>query len=323
MSRNYAIDFIRAVAMIIIVTCHFLSFGGVPGLSSVGHYLGGVGNFIFFSVSALLFGIAYEKKGFSAFKPEYFMKKRLARLFSSLWPFLVVVLLIYFVVGVHLSPLKIIMNFLGMGWFGKLPYIGHLWFITMIIFCYCMYVCISKFCNREFKPYIWVILLILCIIFQTLLDYINLPGTIFIILLLSLYLFLNSSRIMERIDACKWIYLVPLTIVTNALAVWAYSVSEYLGVTITHWAGYIAGTFLFTFLFKLGKKVKNGKMVLFLSLTGYEIYLVHHCLCVGPLSVINVTDYVALNYIVLWIVTIGIGCSLKFVGDRLNKLIVE
>lgn len=96
-----------------------------------------------------------------------------------------------------------------------------------------------------------------------------------------------------------------------------------LRVTITHWAGYIAGTFLFTFLFKLGKKVKNGKMVLFLSLTGYEIYLVHHCLCVGPLSVINVTDYVVLNYIVLWIVTIGIGCSLKFVGDRLNKLIVE
>lgn len=36
------------------------------------------------------------------------------------------------------------MKFVGLGWFGKLPNIGHLWFATMIIFCYIMYIYVTK-----------------------------------------------------------------------------------------------------------------------------------------------------------------------------------
>ena len=84
MQRNNAIDFTRATAMIIIVSCHYLSFGGINGFNDLGHYMGYVGNFIFFAVSALLFGVVYERKGTNAFESKPFLKKRLSRLFSSL-----------------------------------------------------------------------------------------------------------------------------------------------------------------------------------------------------------------------------------------------
>lgn len=255
------------------------------------------------------------------------MKKRLTRLFSSLWPFLIVILTIYYFCGVQLNPLKIIMNFVGMGWFGKLPYIGHLWFITMIIFCYCMYVVICKFSKIVISCYKWIILLMIGIIFQTLLDIIHLPGTVFVILIYSLFIFLNSSKILQRIKQTKWSVLICLTIITNIVAVMAYYEQKTLGTTIVHWAGYMAGAFLFVTLMKLGNDINCRQHVrggiMFLSQTSYEVYLVHHCLCVGTLSVIKMTNSAILNYIILLCFSFSLGWLLKCIGDKLNKLILN
>lgn len=144
MNRDSTFDVARSVAIVIIVNCHFFLFGGCDGMGQIGGYLGGVGNFIFFAISAVLFGLRYEQKGASAFETKPFMKKRLVRLFASLWPFLIAILTIYSFIGVEYNVVKAAMNFVGLGWFGKLPNIGHLWFVTMIIFCYTMYVCVAK-----------------------------------------------------------------------------------------------------------------------------------------------------------------------------------
>lgn len=116
----------------------------IYGVSEIGRFLADTGNFIFFAISAVLFGLRYGQKGASAFETKPFMKKRLVRLFASLWPFLIAILTIYSFIGVEYNIVKAAMNFVGLGWFGKLPNIGHLWFVTMIIFCYIMYVCVAK-----------------------------------------------------------------------------------------------------------------------------------------------------------------------------------
>lgn len=324
MQRNNAIDLTRAVAMLVIVTCHFLSFKGIEGVAYIGHYLGYVGNFIFFAVSALLFGMQYEKMGVQPFEPNLFMKKRLVRLFASLWPYLIVVLTIYYFCGVHLNPIKVAMNFVGMGWFGKLPDIGHLWFVTMIIFCYCMYVVYSKWLTtKQIGGGIWAIVLVVSVLLQTILDYRHLPGTLFIILFYSLWIFKNSSYLLECIESCKWYILIPFAIVVNGTAVYACFYSDSLGTTLVHWTGYLAGATLFFVLMKFGRNVKCGKSVMFLSLTGYEIYLVHHGLCCGTLSVIHVTDYAVVNYVILWLASIFFGWILKQVGDTINSKIMK
>lgn len=45
--HNIAIDYVRGVAMMVIVTCHFFMFGGVPGWEPLGQWFAGVGNFLF------------------------------------------------------------------------------------------------------------------------------------------------------------------------------------------------------------------------------------------------------------------------------------
>ncbi len=144
MNRNYSFDIVRFFAIIMIVSCHFFIFGGFKYGMLLGGYFGGTGNFIFFAISAILFGLRYESKGASAFVPKPFLIKRLVRLFASLWPFLIAVLTIYTCIGVEYSPLRAAMNFVGLSWFAKFPNIGHLWFVTMIILCYIMYVVCAK-----------------------------------------------------------------------------------------------------------------------------------------------------------------------------------
>lgn len=149
MKHNIVVDYIRGVAIILIVTCHFLIFGGVRGWEPLGQWLAGIGNFLFFALSALLFGLQYNEKGSAYFLPLAFFKKRFMRLFPALWIFLLIWITIQiFVFKVYLDPLKIILNFLGFCWFAKLQDIGHLWFVTMIILCYIM---ICGFANKKMK----------------------------------------------------------------------------------------------------------------------------------------------------------------------------
>ena len=144
MKRYISFDFTRAVAIVIIVSCHFILFGGCGYNPHLGRFLAEMGNTMFFGISALLFGLQYEKKGKSAFEPKSFLNKRLSRIFASLWPYLVFVLSALCLLGVSFNPAKVVMNFVGLGWFAKLPNLGHLWFVTMIIICYVMYIIASN-----------------------------------------------------------------------------------------------------------------------------------------------------------------------------------
>ena len=45
----------------------------------------------------------------------------------------------------EVSVTQVIMNFMGLGWAFSLPNNGHLWFVTMIILCYLMYIITSRY----------------------------------------------------------------------------------------------------------------------------------------------------------------------------------
>jgi peptidoglycan/LPS O-acetylase OafA/YrhL len=53
-NRNYSLDYIRVVAILMIVICHYCLFSSLD--SGVGRFLAGVGNMVFFMLSALLYG---------------------------------------------------------------------------------------------------------------------------------------------------------------------------------------------------------------------------------------------------------------------------
>lgn len=144
--RYVAIDTARGVAIVMIVTCHYLLFEGIPGAGALGRATANTGNFIFFAISAILFGLQLEKKGTCIFTFQPFLVKRMIRLFASLWPFLFVLISIYLCLQQKVSVVQGIVNFIGLGWVSSLPCNGHLWFVTMIIFCYLMYILSAKSC---------------------------------------------------------------------------------------------------------------------------------------------------------------------------------
>lgn len=323
MNRNESIDVSRAAAIIMIVSCHYLMFTGA-GL--LGRFFANIGNFIFFAISAILFGLRYESKGASAFVPKPFLIKRLVRLFASLWPFLIAVLTIYTCIGVEYSPLRAAMNFVGLSWFAKLPNIGHLWFVTMIILCYIMYVVCAKI--QIISKLNWLygggILLVISMILECYVDYIGLPGYLFMVLFYSLWFFGNAGRFINWVKTIPtlWLWLGFMVCNTAALAL-CYHCGFTLGISAQRFACYLSGLSWLVVFLRYGTHAKPYGWLMFLSGTSYEIYLVHHVLCQGELSIIHTTDYAIVNYMTLWGVSICLGWGLKQIGDRLNRIIIK
>ncbi len=323
-NRYYAFDFSRAIAIILIVSCHFLLFNGLDGFSPVGKSLANIGNFCFFSLSALLFGLRFESQNKQAFKPFPFMIKRIFRLFASLWPFLMLISAIYYILGEQLSVGKLSLNFIGLCWFGKLPNNGHLWFVTMIIICYIMYIIVANTkITRIFRGRGFIILII-CALFEFAIDSYGLPGYLFMVLGYSFCFFTYAAKYLNFVkkanDVGIWIWLLLSSAISIAFCF--CTESEHL-LFVRHMAGYFAGFAWLTILLKYGGKVKSSMIIEFLSKAGYEIYLLHHCLCCGALSVIHSTSYPILNYMILWTITLIIAIPLHKLANRINSTLIS
>lgn len=97
--RYFKFDFARAIAIIGIVLCHFFLFGGAGNsCTPLGRYLALVFNVVFFMLSALLYGIKWEKQGFVSFKAYSFLFSRFIKLASVLYPYLIVIFFLFYLV---------------------------------------------------------------------------------------------------------------------------------------------------------------------------------------------------------------------------------
>lgn len=134
MNRIVAFDYLRAVAILGIVICHFC-FNFVE-TTWLGGWCGGTFNALFLMMSALLLGMAWRRKG----KPKYsldFLKHRFGKLSKTYYPFIVAMFIFCIVVGGYSIGVKdVLLHILYLPWFDKIHSFGHLWFITMIAICY-------------------------------------------------------------------------------------------------------------------------------------------------------------------------------------------
>ena len=81
----------------------------------------------------------------------------------------------------------------------------------------------------------------------------------------------------------------------------------------------LSGLIWMAIALKFGDFAKPIGITKFLSATSFEIYLTHHALCSGPLSVLYLTPYVVVNYLILWGLTIIFAYPLRIIGSWLNK----
>ena len=143
MKRSLEFDGIRAVAILFIMLCH-ICFG--MGWSAAGRFFGGTFNTVFFLLSAILLGLNIGKYKLWGGRSSIFqfLFKRVMRLLCSLWHFLIVFIVVSYFAGIDFSLVSFTANMLMLGWFSKLPGLGHLWFVTMILACYMSFAIIGR-----------------------------------------------------------------------------------------------------------------------------------------------------------------------------------
>ena len=171
---------------------------------------------------------------------------------------------------------------------------------------------------------VWIILLLTSMLLHVAVDYIGQPGYLFMVLFYSLWFFGNASRFIAFVERMKVSWLWVIFIVCNSVALSTCYHGDYpFAIPIQRFACYLSGLSWLMVLLRYGKYVKPYGWLMFLSSTSYEIYLVHHAMCCGALSVIHVTDYPIVNYIILWVCSCSIGWLLKLVGNRINGLVMR
>ena len=99
---------------------------------------------VFFALSAYLFGMKWVKGDYEGFEAMNFMKKRCLRIYIPLWLTLPMVVAMEYLILHSINLKTILFNIVGLGWAKPFGIGGHLWYITLMMFLYLVFVVFSR-----------------------------------------------------------------------------------------------------------------------------------------------------------------------------------
>lgn len=204
MIRIFYLDYIRVIAIICIVICHCcFEFNTISWL---GRYLGQTFNAIFLCLSAFLFGMNFKKRDYNKFH-NTFIINRLKKLSAKYYPFLFIMFIFLTIINQSYNLIDVILHVLYLAWFDKLTGFEHLWFLTIIVFCYISIYIYSNLWHISIIRKIFTIrpinLIFLCLILNALsiqMNFLNLPGQFILYIGLYLFIFTNADVILHHIQ---------------------------------------------------------------------------------------------------------------------------
>lgn len=288
-SESLAISYLRVLALISILSCHFLQ-----ALDNKWAWIFNIGVQVFFFISGYLYG----HKVVTDWK--LFFKGRLLKVY---FPFIVVssfFILVYIITDVKVSKTSILSYILNTQMFiGKIKGLGHLWFVSAIAICYLTTPLLQVLQSRS-SVLIWV-LLGFSVYEITIMKYdVSLFMPIF--LYAFGYFYANIKRIVK---------LLLVSILTIISLVITYSITwqqllNYDGTMnrIFHvYVGLTISIIIIGSLYKVLHIEKMYRIAKMLDNYSYEIYLVHHPLILGPISLMQMTNNRVLNVIIILAIT--------------------
>lgn len=316
MNRYLSLDYIRVFGVMGIVLCHCCF--GIDGMFFLGKFLGGTFNVVFLTLSAFLLGLSWEKNGNKPYKVN-FLLHRISKLLYSYYPFLIVMFAFMAIVGQTFSIKDIIMHVCLLPWFDKLTGFGHLWFITMILICYIGIFLASKASLTRTRICI-VLMIVGSILTQIVLGLIGQPNYIFIYLFLYIGVWANAKIILEL---AKGIQLIPIGMITLLAFVVVIALSFYgmLDKYTSVWSGVLCAILFFLLANRVFQNAEPNRVINFISMISFEIYLVHHVLCFGKYSLFNYIDNPLLGILAIGLLSICLAYPLHCIGLKLQNCI--
>lgn len=293
-NRDYSYDYLRAFSAIMIVFCHI--FQGFGICNELGYYLGGTFVDVFLLLSAYLLGL--NSSDMIIKSPALFFKKRVGRLIPTYYTFLTLtfIIIILFLGWDSLTLTQIAGHYFFLNWFidstriyhYPLPQLGHLWFMSCIMFAYIFVVLWAQLGNKITfikSDKCWIIFSVCTsIVASVLICKIRFFVYPFTVILAFTILFFKGYVIMEWIRSLKASLLVSLLALGNIIGIGYYLEGGYGYPVCIFWINLLNACLWIACTPIIFKRNTANRVVLFLSSISFEIYLLHHPLCLGKYS---------------------------------------
>lgn len=293
--HDYSYDWLRAFSMIMIVLCHICQGFGIS--PEFGYYLGGTYVSVFLMLSAFLLGKRYKEQVMVS--PREFLIGRMNKLIPTYYIYLTI---IFILIGIYigfeyLTAKQVVGHYVFLNWFipstrivqPPLPQLGHLWFMSCIVMAYLIVAMLaSAFKLVKIPKKFWniytFIALSLGIIFCALSRFFVYPSVVFALFPVMFFKGEEIVCFVEKFSATKIVILLLLcnlgAIVGFFNDLYNYPLLVFCMISVNAILWIISAPIVFN------REHING-LVAFLSTISFEIYLVHHPLCLGCYSLVK------------------------------------
>ena len=338
--KNYSISLLRMLAVISIIFCHsfeysssiFINKGWI--LKSIGNYLAN-GVQVFLIISGFLYGnicIGGSKKNLfltSETRVNFLVKNSL-KILKDYWVYCILVIfpVYYFKESIVLTKREVLGVLVTSN---VIDGVHHLWFISYILFCYFLtpylYDIKEYLKGKSKKGFIIgvVFVFLIIIIFSYFFKFYFIPEWIccYIIgfFMIDIIKLLNS-----REKNILRIFIIFNFVVLNILRYYCNYInpnlfSREITIKLTQWSQVFFAIVVFFIVYKrkiLSKKLK--KILDFSDKYSYDIYLAHMIYVKGALSVIFLTKFLILNYLIVVFLSVFSGIILYHICRKMEKV---
>lgn len=314
-ARKGVYDWIRVLSLLGILLCH--SCFEWRGCEGMGCYFAQMCNLIFLLLSSLLLGISWRSKNCPVYGKE-FLLHHIRRLAKSFYLFIIIAIFYCHISGIEISPWRVVAQFAFLSWFVPMKVFGHLWYVTMIVLCYILVTLISQkniskrlniSCNGNHTIVISLIAIVLISV-STLRGF---PGAIFMYLWLYMMVFCNANLILDKIRKHSIYFWATIFLAVHIPAIYLYMHGLFSIRLASYFVSILTSSTMFALLYMLLLRSRVIKIVKFLSVISFEMYLTHN-LFLGKYSVYNYTDKL-FGFILLVSLTIVSGYLLHLISD--------
>lgn len=321
--RDISISIVRLTAMVLIILCHMTSYYG----NEISRWLN-VGVQVFFVISGFLYG----RKDISS--PIVFLSRNFKKILIPYWVFLFVAIIVYALIcPSELSFISILKSFFCAG---TIKGLGHLWFVGYILFCYILtpylYWFRIQISNRPFnkKVAIYMCILLLFQLISFFFDSYFEPDRVSCYILGFFLADLLGDAFRKEYMLIKWSVVVMAILMCGVEILLKYC----SGILLLGWqdtafrifcrySHMFLGVSLFLLLYRQFADTHYNYVLRLSDKYSYSVYLVHQLFILSPLSLMAISNYRVMNWIVVVICILLSGFILKQTAGCFEKRFKE
>ena len=315
--RDYSISLIRFFSLILIITCHMMQYFDMELA-----WWFNVGVQIFLCIS----GYLYARRDIG--DVIQFYSRRLQKI---LIPYYIVFLsygLLQFFAAKDVFSIKLFLKGLLVN--ARLYGAGHLWFVSTILLCYLLTPLLELYRKRYVHNTKTLLLFmaisacVTCIYFELFVSYYNAAWILCYVIGYLLGTNKKGGWISEKILLA---FFGSLAIIGNGIQIYFSYIASSSFWNYEKFCNYnhvYLGVFIFLLNQNVCARIRLHRLEKFLSITdkyGYEMYLTHQLIILGPFSLMAITPLLSFNIIIIVCLVMVLSWAVHIVASTVGKLI--